>query len=283
MSLTLTPTSQHRCFDGTVAYYRHYSSCCQGEMRFAAYIPPQASRHPVPVLYYLSGLTCTEENFTVKAGAQRHAAEWGILLVVPDTSPRNTGIRGEDEDWDLGTGAGFYVDATVEPWKQHYQMYSYVVQELPELIEQIFPIKSGRQGIFGHSMGGHGALICALKNPHRYRSVSAFAPIANPSNCPWGQKALTAYLGKNREHWKRYDACELVRENQLSSPILIDQGTADNFYHQKQLLPEAFQEACQAVGQPLTLRFQEGYDHGYFAITTFLEDHFRHHGAALCR
>jgi S-formylglutathione hydrolase len=282
MSEFLTLKSEHRCFDGMVAYYSHYSQCCNSAMGFAVYIPPQAKFKSVPVLYYLSGLTCTEENFTVKAGAQRYAADCGIMLVVPDTSPRNTGITEENENWDLGSGAGFYVDATVEPWKQHYQMYSYVAQELPELIEKNFPVKPDKQGIFGHSMGGHGALICALKNPQKYVSVSAFAPITAPMQCPWGQKAFTAYLGMGREHWRNYDASELVKKTQLNVPILIDQGTTDNFYLQKQLLPEVFEQACQTVAQPLVLRFQKGYDHSYFTISTFMEDHIRHHAAFLC-
>ena len=250
-------------------------------MNFAVYIPPQAKSQPVPILYYLSGLTCSEENFTVKAGAQRYAAEWGIMLVVPDTSPRNTGIEGEKETWDLGSGAGFYVDATVEPWQQHYQMYSYVSQELPEIIVANFSVRPDKQGIFGHSMGGHGALICALKNPDQYLSVSAFAPIAAPTRCPWGEKAFTAYLGKDKQQWRAYDASELVKQNQLGYPILIDQGTADPFYKQQQLLPEVFESACQQVGQPLQLRFQAGYDHSYFAIASFIEEHIRHHATYL--
>ncbi|MGH2414738.1 MAG: S-formylglutathione hydrolase [Microcystaceae cyanobacterium] len=282
MSTCLNLKSEHCCFGGTVAYYSHYSQCCNSEMRFAVYIPPQAKSQAVPILYYLSGLTCSEENFIVKAGAQRYAAEYGIMLVVPDTSPRQTGIAEEDENWDLGSGAGFYVDATTEPWIQHYQMYSYVVQELPELIQQNFPVKSNKQGIFGHSMGGHGALVCALKNPQKYLSVSAFAPIAAPLQCPWVQKAFTAYLGTNQESWRNYDASELVRQTRLNCLILIDQGTADDFYVQKQLLPEVFEAACQESGQLLTLRFQEGYDHSYFMIASFMEDHIRHHAAFLC-
>lgn len=282
MSNFLNLESKSRCFGGTVGYYTHQSEVCNAQMRFAVYIPPQARSQKVPILYYLSGLTCTPENFTVKAGAQRLAAECGMALVMPDTSPRNTGIEGEDEEWDLGSGAGFYVDATVEPWKQHYQMYSYVVRELPELIAASFPVIPEKQGIFGHSMGGHGALICALSNPNKYLSVSAFAPISAPMRCPWGQKAFTAYLGKDKDKWRAYDATELVKQNRFKGKILIDQGSADPFYSQKQLLPEAFEEACQLSGQPLTLRFQEGYDHSYFTIATFMADHIRHHAAALC-
>ena len=282
MSNSLRLRAEHRCFNGTVAYYSHFSSACNCEMNFAVYLPPQVQSRSVPILYYLSGLTCTEENFTVKAGAQRYAAEYGIMLVAPDTSPRNTGILGEDDSWDLGTGAGFYVDATVEPWQQHYQMYSYVTQELPALITANFPVLEARQSIFGHSMGGHGALICALKNPEQYLSVSAFAPIAAPMNCPWGEKAFTAYLGTNRQLWRAYDASELIKVTQLNYPILIDQGTADTFYHQKQLLPETFQAACQTVAQALNLRFQEGYDHSYFTIASLMKEHIQHHAAVLC-
>jgi S-formylglutathione hydrolase len=281
MPNSLTLKSEYLCFGGTVGYYSHYSDYCNNAMNFAVYVPPQAKSHPVPILYYLSGLTCTEENFTVKAGAQRYAAEYGIMLVAPDTSPRNTGIIGEDESWDLGTGAGFYIDATIAPWKQHYQMYSYVVEELPQLIAANFSVNPDKQGIFGHSMGGHGALICALKNPNRYLSVSAFAPIAAPSQCSWGQKAFSVYLDADIDRWKEYDACELVKKTQFPGSILIDQGTLDPFYHQNQLLPENFVRACQQVNQSLNLRFQEGYDHSYYTIATFIEDHIKHHAASL--
>jgi S-formylglutathione hydrolase len=281
MSTSLNLKSESRCFGGTVGYYSHESKSCNSEMRFAVYVPPQAQSKPVPVLYYLSGLTCTEDNFTVKAGAQHYAAEYGMMLVAPDTSPRNTGTPGEDETWDLGTGAGFYVNATAEPWNKHYQMYSYVADELPNLIEQNFPILTNKQGIFGHSMGGHGALVCALRNPEQYLSVSAIAPICAPMQCQWGEKAFTAYLGGNRTNWYNYDASELVKKMPFKRPILIDQGTADPFYQQKQLLPEVFEEACRQVGQPLTLRWQEGYDHSYFAIASFIEDHIRHHATFL--
>jgi S-formylglutathione hydrolase len=281
MSTSLNLKSESRCFGGTVGYYSHESKSCNSEMRFAVYIPPQAQSKPVPVLYYLSGLICTEDNFTVKAGAQRYAAEYGIMLVAPDTSPRNTGTPTEDETWDLGTGAGFYVNATAEPWKKHYQMYSYVVDELPNLIEQKFSVLANKQGIFGHSMGGHGALVCALRNPEKYLSVSAIAPICAPMQCQWGEKAFTAYLGSDRNNWRDYDASELVKNMPFKRSILIDQGTADPFYQQKQLLPEVFEEACRQVGQPLTLRWQEGYDHSYFAIASFIEDHIRHHATFL--
>jgi len=272
--------SDHRCFGGTVGFYSHHSETCNGEMRFAVYQPPQARSEPVPVLYFLSGLACTEENFMVKAGAQRFAAEYELMLVSPDTSPRNTGIAGEDDDWDLGSGASFYVDATVEPWRSHYQMYSYVVHELPTLIAEHFPVQAQKQSIFGHSMGGHGALVCALRNPDLYKSVSAFAPIAAPMRCPWGQKAFTHYLGSDKESWRTYDASILVQEARYNRSILIDQGTADPFLFD-QLLPNVFEQACEAVGQPLTLRFHEGYNHSYFFITTLIEEHIRYHAAAL--
>lgn len=281
MPNALNLKSEYRCFDGTVAYYSHYADSCNCEMNFAVYIPPQAQVKPVPILYYLSGLTCTEENFIVKAGAQRYAAELGIMLVVPDTSPRNTGIPGEDDTWDLGSGAGFYLDAVTHPWAKHYQMYSYVTQELPQAIAANFSVASEKQSIFGHSMGGHGALICALKNPQKYLSVSAFAPIAAPMHCPWGNKVFTAYLGKDKQKWVEYDATELVRQTQLNSEILIDQGTVDTFYEQQQLLPENFAAACQKVGQNLNLRWQTGYDHSYFTISSFIKDHIQHHAGYL--
>jgi len=280
MSASPNLVSKHTCFGGTVAFYSHHSSACNSKMKFAVYLPPQAKSKSVPVLYFLSGLTCTEENFIVKAGAQQFAAKYGIMLVVPDTSPRNNGIPGEDDDWDFGTGAGFYVDATVEPWKSHYQMYSYVVDELPTIIAEHFPAIPEKQSIFGHSMGGHGALICALKNPERYLSVSAFAPIVAPMRCPWGQKAFTNYLGSNTATWRAYDASELVLTAQYNRPILIDQGMEDKFLS-NQLLPELFEEACAKVGQTLSLRMQAGYDHSYYFIATFMEDHIRHHAAAL--
>lgn len=216
----------------------------------------------------------------VKAGAQQFAVQYGLTLVVPDTSPRNTGIPGEDQDWDFGTGAGFYVDATQDPWRSHYRMYSYVTDELPALIAQHFPVQPDRQGICGHSMGGHGALICALKHPDRYRSVSAFAPISAPMRCSWGQKAFTNYLGVDPTAWKAYDASELVMKTQLSQPILIDQGLVDQFL-EKQLMPEVFEQACLQAGQRLILRRQAGYDHSYYFIATFIGDHLQHHATAL--
>ncbi len=276
----LTLISETACFGGKIASYSHISKACNGTMKFSVYEPPQAKGRSLPVLYFLSGLTCTEENFMAKAGAQQFAAQHGLILVAPDTSPRNTGIAAEDADWDFGTGAGFYVDATTEPWQKHYRMYSYVVEELPALIAQNFPV-ADRQGIFGHSMGGHGALVCALRNPDRYQSVSAFAPIAAPMQCAWGQKAFSNYLGDNSEDWRRYDASQLVRVALYPQTILIDQGRGDRFLT-SQLLPQEFEKACAEVGQSLNLRMQEGYDHSYYFISTFMEDHIRHHAEALC-
>jgi S-formylglutathione hydrolase len=281
MSESLTLNAQHTCFGGQLSFYSHYSQACKLEMRFSVYLPPQASQTPLPVLYFLSGLTCTEENFMIKAGAQRLAADYGLILVAPDTSPRHAGIPGEEDSWDFGTGAGFYLDATVAPWSQHYQMYSYVVDELPEAIAANFPIQPKAQGIFGHSMGGHGALVCALRNSDRYRSVSAFAAIAAPMQCPWGQKAFTHYLGPDQALWRAYDASELVLTSDFNQPILIDQGTADPFL-QQQLLPQVFEQACAKAGKSLILRMQPGYDHSYYFISTFIADHMRHHAKALC-
>lgn len=272
--------SEHQCFGGVQGYYAHDSRECKVEMRFSVYRPPQAQRHVVPVLYYLAGLTCTEETFAIKAGAQRVASELGLMLVAPDTSPRGLNLPGEADSWDFGVGAGFYVDATQAPWSTNYRMDSYVTSELPEVIAARFPADEGRQGIFGHSMGGHGALVCALRNPQRYRSVSAFAPICAPTQCPWGEKAFGGYLGGDRAQWRQYDASELVRERPFGREILIDQGTADKFLAE-QLKPERLRDACAASGQALTLRMQEGYDHGYFFIATFMEDHLRFHAAAL--
>jgi S-formylglutathione hydrolase len=281
-TMVASPTliNQYKCFDGIVGFYSHHSEFCDSEMKFAVYLPPQAKSEPVPVLYFLSGLTCTEENFMIKAGVQRLAAEYGLMLVAPDTSPRNTGIPGEDDDWDFGSGAGFYVDATTEPWSRHYRMYSYIVDELPTLIGANFLVKSERQGIFGHSMGGHGALICGLRNPDRFLPISAFAPIAAPMRCPWGQKAFTNYLGPDQDAWRAYDASELILTATSNHPILIDQGTADPFLTE-QLMPEVFKQACIEVGQHLTLRMQEGYDHSYYFISSFIADHIRHHASSL--
>lgn len=277
MSPTLS--SEHRCFDGMQRFYVHKSRECRTEMRFSVFIPPQAQLRQVPVLYYLAGLTCTEETFVIKAGAQRLAAELGIMLVSPDTSPRKARVAGDDASWDFGLGAGFYVDATEQPWSQHYRMYSYVTRELPEIIDSLGSAARDRQSIFGHSMGGHGALICALKNPGRYRSVSAFAPISSPSAVPWGQKAFAGYLGSDRRPWADYDASALISRG-FDREILIDQGTVDKFLSE-QLQPQRFEHACRDAGVKLTMRYRDGYDHGYYFISTFMEDHLRHHAAAL--
>ena len=279
--MTIENISCNKSFGGWHKQYRHQSQSLNCEMRFAIYLPPQAEAGPVPHLYWLSGLTCTEENFMVKAGALRDAARLGIALIAPDTSPRGANIPGEDESWDFGSGAGFYVDATQEPWSGHYRMYDYIVNELPALVEQQFPVK-GKPGISGHSMGGHGALVLALRNPGKFRSVSAFAPIAAPSQCPWGHKAFGGYLGEDRAQWAAYDATELMKGMKAPFPagILVDQGLADNFLAQ-QLHPEAFEAACQQAGQPLTLRRHDGYDHGYYFISTFIEDHIRFHAERL--
>jgi S-formylglutathione hydrolase len=270
---------EHACFGGVQGFYRHRSAVCAGDMRFAVFRPPDTGDRR-PVLYFLAGLTCTEETFMIKAGAQRCAAEHGIILVAPDTSPRATGIPGEDGDWEFGAGAGFYVDATEAPWLRHYRMYSYIVDELPRVILSNFPADADAQGIFGHSMGGHGALVAALRNPQLYRSVSAFAPIVAPMQVPWGQKAFRGYLGPNPAGWSDYDATELVRTHPFNGSILIDQGLGDKFVND-QLRPALFEAACKAADQPLTLRQHPGYDHSYYFINTFIGDHLRHHAATL--
>ncbi|MGC1309078.1 MAG: S-formylglutathione hydrolase [Phormidesmis sp.] len=277
----LEEKSRVKSFGGTTRFYSHRSQACDCDMNVAVYVPPQAEDGPVPALYYLSGLTCTEKNFIEKAGAQRYAAEQGLLLVAPDTSPRGVNLPGEDDDWDFGSGAGFYVNATEQPWAKHYHMYDYVSDELPGLIESFFDT-TARAGIFGHSMGGHGALVCGLKNPDKYASISAFAPIAAPSQCGWGQKAFTGYLGADKSLWAAYDASELVKSaSQTVGSILIDQGEADQFLAQGQLLPEVFESACEQSAQPLTLRRHVGYDHSYYFIASFMGDHIRHHAIAL--
>ncbi|MBS0227995.1 MAG: S-formylglutathione hydrolase [Proteobacteria bacterium] len=272
---------EHRaCFGGWQDVYQHASTVLDCTMRFAIYLPPKAAHGPVPALYWLSGLTCSEQNFIQKAGAQRYAAEHGIALVCPDTSPRGDGVVNADGN-DLGQGAGFYVDATQVPWAEHYRMHEYVVHELPALVEANFPV-SGRRAISGHSMGGHGALTCALRNPGRYRSVSAFAPIVAPSRVSWGQQAFTAYLGEDREAWKQYDATELVKAAIERLPILIDQGDADEFL-EAQLRPWLLQAAADAAGYPVYLRVQPGYDHSYYFIASFIGEHIAHHAKALQR
>jgi S-formylglutathione hydrolase len=282
MSGELVTRAKHRAFAGEVGFYSHASTEIGGEMRFAAYVPPQAAERPVPVLTYLAGLTCTEETFIIKAGALQHAAEFGLMLVAPDTSPRDRRHPGDDESWDFGLGAGFYLDATQEPWRDGYRMHAYVTQELPEVIGRHFPARRSAMGIFGHSMGGHGALVAALRNPGLYRSVSAFAPIAAPSQCPWGQKAFSRYLGPDRSSWAQWDATALVEGGALCPDLLIDQGEADPFL-ERELHPHLLEAACKAAGQPLTLRRHAGYDHGYYFISTFIADHIRHHAGVLNR
>lgn len=277
----LTPVSQNRSFGGVQGVFRHDAAETGCPMRFGLFLPPQAQAGRVPVLYWLSGLSCTEENFVVKAGAQRVAAELGLAIVTPDTSPRGVRNPGDEASYDFGLGAGFYVDATEMPWARNYRMYSYVSAELPRLVAEEFPVDPQRVGIFGHSMGGHGALTVALKNPGKYRSLSAFAPIASPMRCPWGEKALTGYLGADRAAWKAYDSTALVAERGWKGPpILIDQGTKDQFL-ESQLYPELLQDACARAGVPLELRMRDGYDHSYFFVASFIEDHLRFHARNL--
>jgi len=275
--------SEHRSFGGVQGFYRHQSAVIGLPMKFSVYQPPQALERAVPVLFYLAGLTCTEETFMIKAGAQRAAAQLGLMLVSCDTSPRDTGIAGEAADWEFGSGAGFYLNATQPPWARYFRMYDYVLEELRTTVLENFPVAAGRIGIFGHSMGGHGALVLAVRNPQVYRSVSAFAPICSPTRCPWGQKALPRYLGEDRETWKAYDAAELIRARhaRIFPEILVDQGLADKFLPQGQLLPEQLEAACVSAGQPLTLRRQAGYGHDYYFIATFVEDHLRFHAQQL--
>ncbi|WBX94607.1 S-formylglutathione hydrolase [Pseudoxanthomonas mexicana] len=274
-----TERIEHRaCFGGWQDVYRHRSEVLGCDMTVGVYLPPQVEQGPCPVLYWLSGLTCTEQNFITKAGAQRYAAEHGIILVAPDTSPRGEDVA-DAEGYDLGKGAGFYVNATQAPWASHYRMYDYIVDELPAWVEAD-PMASDRRAISGHSMGGHGALTIALKNPGRYRSVSAFSPIVAPTQVPWGQKAFAAYLGDDREAWKAWDTVELVRQAREQLPLLVDQGDADEFL-QGQLKPELLQAAAAEAGHPLTLRMRPGYDHSYYFIASFIGDHIAHHAAAL--
>ncbi len=277
--MTLENLSVNKTFGGWQKQYSHQSSVLNCKMRFAVYLPPQVSNgKKVPVLYWLSGLTCTDENFMHKAGALRMAAELGIAIVAPDTSPRGEDVA-DDDGYDLGKGAGFYVNATQAPWNRHYQMYDYVVNELPQLIESTFPV-SDKRSISGHSMGGHGALIIAMKNPERYSSVSAFSPISNPMNCPWGQKAFTVYLGKNKDDWRDFDASELMRQATQFVPAKVDQGESDDFLAE-QLKPETLSAAAQVSNYPLKLNLHQGYDHSYYFIASFIEEHLRFHYAHL--
>lgn len=279
--MSLDIVSSNKCFEGTQSVYSHSASTTRCDMRFAIYLPPQAQARKVPVLFWLSGLTCTEENFTVKAGAQRVAAQLGMAIVAPDTSPRGVRYPGDDASYDFGLGAGFYVDATEAPWSANYRMYSYVSRELFDLVRDSFPVDASRCGIAGHSMGGHGALTIGLKHPDRFRSISAFAPISSPMRCPWGEKALAGYLGPDRAAWAEYDATALVQaRGWRGGPILVDQGTKDQFL-ENQLKPELLRAAFDSAGVPLQLRMQEGYDHSYYFIASFIEDHLRHHAAQL--
>ena len=279
--MTIEALSEHACFGGTLGYYRHVSETTRGAMKFSVYQPPQVRDGTVPVLFYLAGLTCNEETFAIKAGAQRVAAELGLMLVAPDVSPRDTGFEGATGDWEFGEGAGFYLDATQAPWSERFRMHSYVADELPALIGARFAADLGRAGIFGHSMGGHGALTLALKHPERFRSVSAFAPIVAPSEVPWGEKAFSRYLGEDRSAWEQHDTCALLRAGKrFPSLPLVDQGLGDMFL-ETQLQPERLETVCAELRQPLVLRRHAGYDHGYFFIASFVESHLRHHAAVL--
>jgi S-formylglutathione hydrolase len=274
--------SSNRSFGGWTKMFSHSSDICNGIMKCSVYIPPQADISQVPVLYWLSGLTCTHENFITKAGAQQFASELGLMIVVPDTSPRGAGIEGEDEFYDLGTGAGFFINATKEKWSTHYRMEDYIIHELPKVIEEHFPANINTQGIFGHSMGGHGALTLALKYPNNFRSVSAFAPICAPSQCPWGKKAFTAYFGENQDDWLKNDANELMKTSSISIPMLIDQGSDDEFL-EKELNFKQFEDTCSKKNYPSTFRMHKGYDHSYYFIASFIEDHMRFHAKELSR
>lgn len=271
---------RHKTADGWTAFYKHSSATTQTEMRLAVFTPPQAETRPCPVVYFLSGLTCTEENFVTKAGAQRYAAELGLILVAPDTSPRGAGAPGEEASWDFGTGAGFYVDATTAGFSTSYRMYSYVRDELTALVQAHFPVVSGVAGIMGHSMGGHGALVLGVRNPDIFQSISAFSPICAPMRCPWGEKALAGYLGSDRAAWRDYDATELVGRYRDKRLLLIDQGGADEFL-ETQLKPELLEAACKVAGRPLELRMRDGYDHSYYFISTFVGEHLAHHARVL--
>ena len=268
---------ENRSFGGRQLRFTHASRTLNCDMNFSVYLPPAAEHGEVPVLYWLSGLTCTDENFVTKAGAQHYAARHGVAIVAPDTSPRGEGVPDDPEGaYDFGLGAGFYVNAVQEPWANHYQMYDYISTELPALVAAQPSIDAERAGIFGHSMGGHGALTIALKNPQNYRSVSAFSPICSPLNCPWGEKALGNYLGGDREHWKQHDSTELIRAAQQHLPILVDQGAADDFLHE-QLKTELLQQASAEANYPITIRMQPGYDHSYFFISSFIGEHIEFH------
>lgn len=283
--MEIVNTAASKCFGGDVTFHQFYSAACSSNMRFSIFLPPQAKFDKVPGVFFLSGLTCTEENFMVKSGAQRFAAQLGLALIVPDTSPREARIPGDDVNWDLGLGAGFYLDATASPWSKHYQMASFVGRELPELISAHFSVDQNRLGIMGHSMGGHGAIVTALRNPTRFKSCSAFSPISSPTKCAWGRKAFGAYLGSDPMTWREWDSCELIQDESLRGvgskkiPILIDQGDRDQWLDQ--LRPDLLADAASKSEWPVTIRMQGGYDHSYYFIASFIEDHLRHHAAQL--
>ena len=275
--MSLTTQSEQKIFGGTQGVYTHFSESTQCEMTFSIYTPEKAKSEKCPVIYYLSGLTCTQENVTTKSGFQKYANEAGMFIVCPDTSPRGTDFPEEHDSYDFGSGAGFYLNATQSPWDKNYRMYDYIVNELPTVIESNFNVDKSRAGIFGHSMGGHGALTIGLKNPNKFKSISAFSPIVAPMQCPWGEKAFSGYLGADKSQWKQYDACELINSGlRCENKILVDQGLADNFL-EEQLKPQLFEDMCKANNQPLELRYHQGYDHSYFFIATFIEDHIKFH------
>lgn len=274
--------ARQTCFDGQQLRFQHRSQVLDCSMRFSLYLPPQAQQQPVPVLFWLSGLTCTDENFVQKAGAQQFAAREGLAILAPDTSPRGDGVADDPEGgWDFGLGAGFYVDATEAPWASHYRMASYVRGELPALLAEHFPMLQTRYGIAGHSMGGHGAITLGLKNPGLFHSISAFAPISSPLHCPWGQKALSGYLGADKALWQQSDSCWLIANGAAKTPLLVDQGSDDGFL-EEQLQPERLRRACEQAGHPLQLRMRDGYDHSYFFIATFIGEHIAYHAGLLC-
>ncbi len=279
--MSLNTKSEQKSFSGIQGVYTHDSNSTNCEMEFSVYVPEHSNGDKLPVLFYLSGLTCTQDNVTTKSGFQRYASEHKVIMVCPDTSPRGTDFEGEHDSYDFGSGAGFYLNATEKPWSTNYQMYDYIVEELPSLIAKNFPIDPQRMGIFGHSMGGHGALTIGLRNPQLFKSISAFAPIVNPTNCPWGEKAFTGYLGESQTDWQQYDATFLIENGaKCNNTILIDQGSADNFL-QEQLKPERFQAACEKAGQSLELRIQTGYDHSYYFISSFMGEHIQFHANQL--
>lgn len=280
MATPIEKLAEHACFGGRQGFYRHASTACEGPMRFGVFVPPQAASRRVPVVFYLAGLTCTEETFAIKAGAQRYAAELGLMLVMPDTSPREPALPGDRDDWDFGQGASFYVDATEEPWRRHYRMATYIAAELPSLIDASFPADPSRRGIFGHSMGGHGAIVAALRNPQVFASCSALAPVASASRCPWGRKAYAAYLGADVSRWAAYDACDLIESRRDGRKLKVDVGTDDKFLVE-QLKPELLEAACARAGQPLDLARRPGYDHSYWFVQSHVGEHLAHHAREL--